>query len=315
MLKIRKYSIDKKTEWDNLVSHSDNSFFFFKRDFLEYHQKPLVDFSVMIYQDNKLKAIMPINIIDHIAYSHQGITYGGLITESRCFYSDYVIYLNKILEFLKNNKVIHLVVSPQPSAYFKTQSNKLDLIIQRNQIKMDKCSVGAILNQQNFRLPTKRKLNIKSSLLENYEFSTTTDLSIYWDLVEKFYHQRFGFNPVHNFNEIKYLHDTFKGNINITSLKDIKSNKTVAGLMIFEDEKIAKIQYIAYEETAQNLINLLYYETLDYYIKRGKSIDWGSSMDIKDGEVKTSILWLKEKFGASPTAMNTVTFDLNQLKM
>lgn len=315
MIEVRKYKAEDKKDWDSFVSQSDNGFFFFKRDFLEYHHKPFIDHSLLVYDNNKLKALVPINTKDHKAYSHQGITYGGLITPIKCKYADYILYINEVFNYLKKQNLHQISIKIQPSVYFRTQSNKLDVIIQRNKLNIDECLIGAVLNCQHYILPTKRKLNIKSSLLKNHIFSTETELSDFWKLVEICYPSRFGFKPVHSFDEISYLAKTFESNISIMSLREKSSNKLVAGLMVFEDDRMAKIQYIAYDEKAIDLINLLYYETLDYYLKKKKSVDWGLSMDVNDGEVNTSILWLKEKFGASPIAVNTITFDLEPLKI
>lgn len=237
--------------------------------------------------------------------------------KNKCYYSDYLDYFNAVLEYLKDKNFKNLRIKLQPSIYYKSNTNKLELIAQRNQIKISECSVGAIIHQWNYNFPTKRKLNIKSSHNQKYTFSTAAHLSEYWPLVEECYPKKFGYNAVHSFEEIKNLTTIFKNNISIVSINDEISSKIIAGLMIFEDEHIAKIQYIAYLDEALelSLINLLYYETLKHYTSNKKSIDWGSSMDIVNGEVKASILWLKEKFGASPTAINTVIFNLNQLKM
>ncbi|MGM5470663.1 hypothetical protein ACS386_10325 [Flavobacteriaceae bacterium LMO-SS05] len=46
---------------------------------MEYHQDRFEDFSLMVFKKDKLIAILPANKIKNGVYSHQGLTFSGLI--------------------------------------------------------------------------------------------------------------------------------------------------------------------------------------------------------------------------------------------
>src|SRR5690606_556099 len=79
MLSAVKYQPKYKTQWDHFVSKAKNATFLFYRDFMEYHQDRLEDYSLMVFDDEKLISIIPANNIGSMLHSHQGLTYGGLV--------------------------------------------------------------------------------------------------------------------------------------------------------------------------------------------------------------------------------------------
>ena len=49
---------------------------------MEYHSDRFEDFSLMVYDKSELIALLPLNIIENKVYSHQGLSYGGLIVKT-----------------------------------------------------------------------------------------------------------------------------------------------------------------------------------------------------------------------------------------
>jgi hypothetical protein len=48
--------------------------------FLEYHADRFTDASLLIEEDGLIEGLLPANRVEDIVYSHQGFTFGGLIT-------------------------------------------------------------------------------------------------------------------------------------------------------------------------------------------------------------------------------------------
>ena len=87
MLEVVRYTSDKKDEWDAFVKESDNSSFLFYRDYMEYHEDRFKDFSLLLYDKNKLCALLPGNILNDEFISHQGLTFGGIISSNNFGYN------------------------------------------------------------------------------------------------------------------------------------------------------------------------------------------------------------------------------------
>ena len=85
--RIKIYHEEYYTLWNNFVAEAKNATFLFHRDFMEYHKDRFQDYSLLIFDEkDTLQAIFPANIVDNQVYSHQGLTYGGLILQSKTYF-------------------------------------------------------------------------------------------------------------------------------------------------------------------------------------------------------------------------------------
>ena len=79
MYKVSRYTAEDKIEWDRFIATAKNATFLFQRDFMDYHHDRFEDFSLMVYKNETLYALLPANKKNEVVYSHQGLTYGGLL--------------------------------------------------------------------------------------------------------------------------------------------------------------------------------------------------------------------------------------------
>ena len=77
-----KYSPEFKPQWDNFVSSSKNGVFLLYRDYMEYHSDRFRDHSLMFFKNGKLIGLMPANINNDVLNSHEGLTFGGIISDN-----------------------------------------------------------------------------------------------------------------------------------------------------------------------------------------------------------------------------------------
>ena len=71
-------------EWNQFVRASKNGTFLFDRRFMDYHSDRFSDHSLMCYREGRLYALLPANEKGDTLVSHGGLTYDGLVTDSRC---------------------------------------------------------------------------------------------------------------------------------------------------------------------------------------------------------------------------------------
>ena len=82
MITIVRYSAKEEItrEWDRFIEGSRNGTFLFFRAYMDYHKERFTDHSLMFYNDSKLIALLPANEREKVLYSHQGLTYGDLLS-------------------------------------------------------------------------------------------------------------------------------------------------------------------------------------------------------------------------------------------
>ena len=86
--------------WDEFVTKAKNSTFLFYRDFMEYHQDKFDDYSLLIFKEDKLVALLPSNLEGAKLISHQGLSYGGLILNENIKFLDVLESFKLVLQFL-----------------------------------------------------------------------------------------------------------------------------------------------------------------------------------------------------------------------
>ena len=101
MIEIQQYKPDCIQVWNQYVHNSKNGTFLFDRNYMDYHSERFQDFSLMIYRNSKLYCLLPANKVDNILYSHQGLTYGGFIINSKVTVSDLIEVLDAVNYYLK----------------------------------------------------------------------------------------------------------------------------------------------------------------------------------------------------------------------
>ena len=67
---------------------------------MDYHKERFEDYSLLCFKKGKLIAVLPANYKNSKLYSHQGLTYGGLIISSKIKFEDYLRVFEKVLKYL-----------------------------------------------------------------------------------------------------------------------------------------------------------------------------------------------------------------------
>lgn len=103
MIEIHRYTAAYHRDWNDFVSESSNGTFLFLREYMEYHADRFTDYSLLVYDGNKLLALLPANRSGDVLYSHAGLTYGGLIVTTRNTTAQVLEIMRSIADFLKKN--------------------------------------------------------------------------------------------------------------------------------------------------------------------------------------------------------------------
>jgi hypothetical protein len=102
---VKRYQEKDYVNWNAFISVAKNATFLFHRDFMDYHKDRFEDYSLMVYKDEKLVAVLPANRVEDVVYSHQGLTYGSLVYNEKVKLVSVIEFFNAILFYLNENKI------------------------------------------------------------------------------------------------------------------------------------------------------------------------------------------------------------------
>jgi hypothetical protein len=311
---IIKYSKEHFDIWNNFVAKSKNGTFLFHRDFMDYHQDRFDDYSLLIFKKEKLIAIFPANKSGEILYSHQGLSYGGLVFTKNARFEEELEAFKAVLGFIKSNGFLSLNIKILPKIYHSYPSDAIDYFLFLLDAKLVKRDVSSTIEYGN-------RLRIQSNRLEGKKKAEKLNLNIceeqnfkaFWDeILIPNLEERYQTKPVHSLSEIEMLNSSFPKNIRQFNVYE--NNKIVAGTTIFETDCVVHVQYISANNNRQKLgsLDFLFEHLINTVFKHKKYFDFGISNENQGQNINQGLLSWKEGFGARSIVYDCYEIDLSQ---
>ena len=281
---------------------------------MEYHQDRFEDFSLLVFDDSEqLIALLPANRQEDTLFSHQGLTYGGIILQEKTKLSDCIFIAMSIFEFLKTCGCNKMIFKEVPAIYHKMPSDELRylmFLMRGNLIRRDVLTVLDM--SSSFSFSRDRKNGIKRGIKNNLVVREEANFESFWteilipNLAEK--HQA---KPVHSLQEIQYLHSKFPENIRQFNV--YQNDTIVAGTTIFESNFVAHSQYISGNSDKNELgsLDFLHDYLISNVFKNKKYFDFGISNENHGKNINEGLLYWKESFGAKSITQDFYELEIN----
>lgn len=299
---IRQYKKEDKAIWNTFIGNAKNATFLFNRDFMEYHSDRFEDYSLLVFDESeKLVAVLPANRVGDIVYSHQGLSYGSLVLQSKIKLEEVIYIVQSLLSFLEENHINKLQLKLLPSIYFEKSSQEIDYILFLANAKLIRRDSSSVIDlQSSFSYSEIRKRGIKKAVANQLIIKEENSFDFFWnEILIPNLENTHNAKPVHSLQEITLLKERFQGNIRQFN---VYYNETiVGGTTIFETETVAHAQYISANETKTELGSLDF--LFDYLIKnvfhQKHFFDFGISNENQGKKLNGGLSYWKESFGAT----------------
>ncbi len=298
MIEIKRYTISDKCIWNEFISKTRIDTFLFNRDFMDYHSNRFNDFSFLFYRKGKLWAVLPGNIDGSIYYSHQGLTYGGLVMSYKMTTNDVLQAFALMKDVLKQNGVKEVVYKPTPLIYHHLPSQEDIYALYRFGATKIACNISSTIWQSN-KIPfiESRKSGIRKAKRENVVILEANELKGFWDVLEENLLLTHGSKPVHTLHEMAMLKEKFPNNIKLFCA--ITGENIIGGALLFVMEKIVHVQYISANETGKTIgaIDFLFDELINKIYIDKPIFDFGQSTEQMGAYLNENLIFQKEGFG------------------
>lgn len=299
MYKIARYNSSHYAEWNAFIENSKNGTFLFHRDFMEYHSDRFEDFSLMIFNDEKLVAVFPAHKEEAIVSSHKGLTYGGLVYGSKMKLTGVIAIYHALLEYSFNEGIEKLIIKPVPAIYHKYPAQEQEYILFLLNAKLlRRDGLSVIDNGNRIAIPKSRREAIKRGYTHNLKIVEEPDFELFWnEILIPNLKKKHSVKPVHTIEEIMGLHKKFPEKIRHFNV--YYKNKIVAGTTMFLTNNVAHPQYISGQKDKNTLGSLDYlYDFLIRTFSDKKYFDFGPSTEMEGKKLNEGLTFWKESFGA-----------------
>ena len=310
---IVRYTPAQLSEWNTFVSKSKNATFLFDRRYMDYHADRFEDYSLMVYYKSELYALLPANRVADTLYSHQGLTYGGLLMTSdskTAVVRDAFVAVNN---FLRQEGICRVIYKPIPWIYASLPSEE-DLFALNNVCKAQVCSRDvATVVMLSHRLPLSelRWRCVKKAWKAGVEIREAQDCSVFWPLLEANLKRRYNARPVHSLEEITLLKSRLPQQIRL--FVACKDGHVIGGTLLYICARTIKTQYISANEEGRRVgaLDLLFTTLLDKCSENGMEFfDFGTSNRPENDDLNDSLIFQKEGFGGRAVCYDTYEYSL-----
>ena len=334
MFEIVPYTPDLHTAWNVFVAQSKNATFLFDRRYMDYHADRFRDCSLMVY-DNKgrLFALMPANRVGDIVYTHQGLTYGGLILGLKATAVDVCEVMTTIAGYLSSQGVSRVIYKALPWIYTAIPSDEpLYALTEMCHAKLISRDIASVVNLDcHVPFSELRFRGKKKAVRHDIHIDFSDDFTAFWDILTDNLRTKYGAKPVHTLDEILLLKSRFPENILLCAA--FEGTTMVAGTVLYLTTRVAKTQYISASPRGKEVcaldllfINLLSSLTshlslptshlppltshLSLPTSRLQYLDMGTSAMNHSTELKRPLIFQKEGFGARAVCYDTYEWTL-----
>jgi hypothetical protein len=313
MFDIRRYTADKSDEWNAFVAQSKNGTFLFFRGYMDYHADRFADYSLMFYLDGSLYALLPANRRGDTLYSHQGLSYGGLIMSEQATAAAVGILFDELNAFLRIDGFCRVVYKAVPWIYHRLPSEEdlFALFLHCGAQILGRDISSTIIPTRPVKWKRGRLYAAHKARSNGIIVTPSDNYAAFWLILSDNLMRKFGARPVHTLDEMMLLHSRFPDHIRLWTAHSA-AGELLAGTVLYVNDGVVHSQYISASDEGKRLhaVDGLY----DHIIHRAYAcaayIDLGTSNMPNSSDLHESLIFQKEGFGGRAVCYDTYEWTL-----
>lgn len=314
MFEIKRYTPSEKNAWNGFLKTAKNATMLFEREYMDYHSDRVHDHSLMIYRKGNLFALLPANEKDGILYSHQGLTYGGLVTSKKATTVDVISIFNVLNEYLKSVGVIKVVYKPTPYIYHDVPAQEdLYALFRLTEAKIIGRQISSTIYQDSkIKFIESRKSGIRKAKNNGVTVTCSEDFDAFWEILGTNLQNKYDVRPVHSIEEIKLLASRFPNRIKLYVAMS-SDQRMIGGTVIYViNSRVIHTQYISASVEGKELgaLDLLFDYLINEEFNGYPVFDFGQSTEQRGEILNESLIFQKEGFGGRGVLYDIYEYDI-----
>lgn len=311
MICIQPYQPSLKSLWNEFIAKSKNGVFLFDRDYMEYHADRFTDSSLMIYDDLELVAVMPANREGDTLISHGGLTFAGIVSDTRMR----APLMMEIFRTLKCElpawgiqKIIYKAI---PHVYHTVPAEEdLYALFYHTALLVRRDVSSTIDNRVRVAFSKGRKWGVKQAQKNGLVVKQSDDFETFLQIEEQVLTTRHGVKPVHTAVELHMLANRFPENIQLYAA--YRDDVMLGGVVMYASRNVAHTQYISANDEGKELcaLDLIFDWLINERYADKRYFDFGISTEDEGRYLNVGLIANKEGFGARAIVYDFYKLDL-----
>ena len=283
--------------------------FLFDRDYMEYHSDRFSDHSLLFFSDSKLLCLLPANLHDCTLYSHEGLTFGGVISDRAMKVDLMLEVFDALTEHCKEEEIKEIYYKAVPYIYHSVPAEEDLYALFCHQAKLVGRSVSlAIYMPETSPFDYNRMRTLKKAKENNLIVKESLDLKFFMSMLEASLLEIHSAKPTHSIDEIQLLANRYPNNIKLFA--SFKDSAMLAGVLIYESKNVAKVQYVANSQAGRRVGagDIIFGYLINEHYAGKRYFDFGTSMLQQGLSLNSSLISYKEGFGGRTVVYDSYKF-------
>jgi hypothetical protein len=297
---VSHYQSGLKPEWDKFIAQSRNGTFLFYRDYMDYHADRFPDASLMFFtEEGSLFAVLPATAKGRTLSSHAGLTFGGIISDTRMKTPVMLDVFEVMKSHLRSEGIKSVLYKAIPHIYHQIPSEEDLYALYRNNAQLVRRDVSSAIDLRE-KLPFSkgRRYEIKQAQKHGLEVKQSDDFRSFMGIEEHVLGTKYDSRPVHSASEMQMLAERFPEHIKLFAAH--RGDEMLAGVIVYETRSVAHAQYIAANEMGKKTgaLDLILGHLINEYYSGKKYFDFGISTENNGLQLNVGLIENKQSFGA-----------------
>lgn len=301
MYEITQYTANDAEQWNAFVAIAKQGTFLFHRNYMDYHADRFADCSFVVRAKGRIVALLPANRVDTTLYSHQGLTYGGLLTTEKITAKKVCDIFAQLRQLFREMGIQRVVYKAIPWIYHRLPAEEdlyaITNICGARLVARDISSAFALTDVQKFT--ESRRSGLRKALRNNIKVSETENFASFWNILNTNLNTKYDARPVHSLDELQLLKSRFPNEIRLF-MAFAEDETPLGGTLIYETPCVVHTQYISasVEGKATGALDLLFDYIINKVYKGRKGyFDFGKSTEDEGRILNEPLIHQKEGFG------------------
>jgi len=306
LMQLVKYTRELADEWNRFIADSKNGTFLLDRNYMDYHSDRFEDCSLMFVDKERTFAAFPANIdrSTKTVYSHQGLTYGGLIMSHEIDAARVLDAFQQICDYYrKEYGAERIIYKPIPYIYNNLPSDEYLYALFRMNARLISRGLSTTIDLSNpIPFERSRRNALKKAVKNHLTIEESDEYAAFWEILNTVLTTRHDVTPVHSVDELRLLHDRFPDSIKLFVVRD-PNGIIIAGSYIFVCGNVLHTQYMAATEESRHVggLDFLIAHLIEKYSATCRYFDFGISTEENGTYLNKSLIYQKEGFGGRGT--------------
>ena len=266
-----------------------------------YHSDRFDDFSLLVFKDNLLLAVLPANRKGETVYSHQGLTYGGFVLSEKAKLQETFDAFSAALRFLNEQGIKNVEIRMIPRLYHRVPSDEIDYLMHRAGGRLLKRDILMVIDYDNrIRFQKNRREGINKAVRHGLKVAIDDNFDGFWnEILIPNLQQKHDSEPVHSLEEIKLLASRFADTIKQVNVYNSEGT-IVAGTTVFLTKTTVHPQYVSgnADKNKYGSLDLCYDFIINEFAEGRRYFNFNTS-SLDNGEaLSAGLIFWKETCGA-----------------